>query len=377
MALGETGISVTTVQRALGFGSNDVAALCKYTGINKWSRCKPFRSSIPFYATTADLVTALKASNFGFDFAGVAGSPINAASITNAFIVAHGSKGDWRYLPPDTVYRLGDFRLYNNIAPPNIYNFTVDMAIQGRLSINITKNEDSELEILDFADISNDRYNWKFGFVYQTINKPTLYSLGSSLIVDSQEVTSTLITADLGSTFGTYEYCAVLTKASIGAPNAATIFLPFSYGTYQYLEDDWVVWGNGYGTTPVISVRIVSAGVTLVKDVTVTFQLTNGTQTTYSGELTLTLFANSDKSEYGSTTDSYESLAPNGVITKSMTVTLQDPTAYEILPEPSTTCVQLKYTYHTSTGIVNVRYITLPKAFSTTTPTYQILNDIT
>lgn len=92
MALGQTNISISGVKTALSSGVNNLVGLCTSALVNKWSKYKPVRGTWP----------ASSNSKYGLDI------PLwnNSAGTW--------STGGWNYLQPNTEYRLGDFRGYEN-----------------------------------------------------------------------------------------------------------------------------------------------------------------------------------------------------------------------------------------------------------------------
>lgn len=88
------------MQRALGYFPNSVAALCKYTGVNKWSRYKPFRSTAVDYAGMSLLQEGLRQANYGLSWTG--------GATENSFVHERPQGGK------ASPCRLGDFRQYSH-----------------------------------------------------------------------------------------------------------------------------------------------------------------------------------------------------------------------------------------------------------------------
>lgn len=86
MALGQTNISTTTVESALGASTHVVSSLCTHANINKWSKYKPVNGAWPQ----------------GSD--GLYGLNLSAGSNPNK----------WDITRPSSNYRLGDFRGYEH-----------------------------------------------------------------------------------------------------------------------------------------------------------------------------------------------------------------------------------------------------------------------
>ena len=99
-ALGSDKIRLSDVQRALGYFPNSVAALCKYTGVNKWSRYKPFRSTAVDYAGMSLLQEGLRQASYGLSWTG---------GVTEDSFVHERPQGG-----KASPCRLGDFREYDH-----------------------------------------------------------------------------------------------------------------------------------------------------------------------------------------------------------------------------------------------------------------------
>lgn len=99
-ALGSDKIRLSDVQRALGYFPNSVAALCKYTGVNKWSRYKPFRSTAVDYAGMSLLQEGLRQASYGLSWTGGASE--------DSFVHERPQGGK------ASPCRLGDFRQYSH-----------------------------------------------------------------------------------------------------------------------------------------------------------------------------------------------------------------------------------------------------------------------
>lgn len=88
------------MQRALGYFPNSEAALCKYTGVNKWSRYKPFRSTAVDYAGMSLLQEGLRQANYGLSWTG--------GATEDSFVHERPQGGK------ASPCRLGDFRQYSH-----------------------------------------------------------------------------------------------------------------------------------------------------------------------------------------------------------------------------------------------------------------------
>ncbi len=103
MALGNGALSIHQVSSYIGAGTFDLGTLCKFAGINKWSKYKPIAYNS--YDILADSVFA--SQNYGL-----------SASASNNYATAASS--GWVYAKPSSHYRLLDFRQYNHTALPPI-----------------------------------------------------------------------------------------------------------------------------------------------------------------------------------------------------------------------------------------------------------------
>lgn len=99
-ALGSDKIRLSDVQRELGYFPNSEAALCKYTGVNKWSRYKPFRSTAVDYAGMSLLQEGLRQASYGLSWTG---------GVTEDSFVHERPQGG-----KASPCRLGDFRGYDH-----------------------------------------------------------------------------------------------------------------------------------------------------------------------------------------------------------------------------------------------------------------------
>ncbi len=151
MALPNTNITTTLVGTTLGSSSRDVGTLCTHPNINKWSKWKPVRFNKVEGLTLADLT--------GVDFGLI--PPPNNTDYLNVI----GFK--WVYARPrggaNEPYRLGDFRNYNNIAPPVIIlpdNLTINRTSSTHYyyDVGISRGSATTLGIEDFEGIIGDLY---------------------------------------------------------------------------------------------------------------------------------------------------------------------------------------------------------------------------
>lgn len=127
--------TLSEVQRVLGYFPNTVAGVCRYSGINKWAKYKPFRSSALEYPDQKALLAALKAAAFGLSW--------NGGPDLDDFTMLLPQGGQ------NTPCRLGDFRGYDHftkngfgVVAPTI-NITPSN-ITGSHDITILGGDDSD-----------------------------------------------------------------------------------------------------------------------------------------------------------------------------------------------------------------------------------------
>lgn len=98
--LSNTKLKLSDVQKALGYFPNTVSGVCKYTGVNKWSRYKPFRSTAVDYAGMSLLQEGLRQASYGLSWTG---------GVTEDSFVHERPQGG-----KASPCRLGDFRGYDH-----------------------------------------------------------------------------------------------------------------------------------------------------------------------------------------------------------------------------------------------------------------------
>lgn len=109
-------VDILDVHTALSEGTYALEELCKSGKINKWARYKPVRSTRNDINNQSQYETMASSAlvNWGFDRS----SFISGTSISALAAAAAAGKADWKYLPPTSDYRLGDFAGYNHNAEP-------------------------------------------------------------------------------------------------------------------------------------------------------------------------------------------------------------------------------------------------------------------
>lgn len=221
MALSTSSVTVNQVKTALGSSDSAVIALCKSGKTNKWSGTKPFKSSADKY-TYAQLVAALKASNFGLSLTG-------KSTAAQALNLAAGSSELWPHeKPPGTSSypcRLGDFRGYNHSAPvPYSSVVTANPGLSGYMNasfeVDVDQASGAEVIAKDMGTLSAGKWVilWR-------------KSGGSTSVVQGDSVASATFPFSLNETevtsAGTYEVCAAILA------NGLYYAVPNTYKTFQ------------------------------------------------------------------------------------------------------------------------------------------------
>lgn len=159
-ALSVSKIRLSDVQKALGYFPNSVAGVCKYSGINKWSRYKPFRSAALDYGNYNQLLEGLRAANFGLSW--------NGGDTEDSFVYLQPQGG------ASSPYRLGDFRGYSHfqecrlgaaspsisITPDNFDGFTPLSPL------------DSEPYGIGYAELAQLFIDAGAGYLYFQLDRP-------------------------------------------------------------------------------------------------------------------------------------------------------------------------------------------------------------
>lgn len=159
-ALSVSKIRLSDVQKALGYFPNSVGGVCKYSGINKWSRYKPFRSAALDYGNYNQLLEGLRAANFGLTWGG--------GDTEDSFV----------YQPPtggaSSPYRLGDFRGYSNYQECRLGAASPSISITPDNFDGYTPLSplDSEPYGIGYAELAQLFINAGAGYLYFQLDRP-------------------------------------------------------------------------------------------------------------------------------------------------------------------------------------------------------------
>lgn len=171
----ETGIisapvSIDDVKRALAYGSNDLASLCTYEGINMWAKYKPVDSDDAFL----DINTGWKGKRNDCN--------INYPKATSIYdIKDYYSQADngFTHRTASAPYRLGDFRGYNHNARSEYLGIsTTSPSAEDAVSISAAYNLQSvNSDWISMKDLLNDdNITYHFGvLLYNNDNNKLRY----------------------------------------------------------------------------------------------------------------------------------------------------------------------------------------------------------
>lgn len=142
-------VSIDDVKSVLGYGSNDLASLCTYEGINMWAKYKPVDSDNAFL----DINTGWKGKRNDCN--------INYPKATSIYdIKGYYSQADngFTYRTASAPYRLGDFRGYNHNARSEYLGIgTTSPSAEDAVSISAAYNLQSvDSDWISMKDLLND-----------------------------------------------------------------------------------------------------------------------------------------------------------------------------------------------------------------------------
>lgn len=142
-------VSIDDVKSLLGYGSNDLASLCTYEGINMWAKYKPVDSDNAFL----DINTGWKGKRNDCN--------INYPKATNIYdIKGYYSQADngFTHRTASAPYRLGDFRGYNHNARSEYLGIgTTSPSTEDDVSISAAYNLSSvDSDWISMKDLLND-----------------------------------------------------------------------------------------------------------------------------------------------------------------------------------------------------------------------------
>lgn len=142
-------VSIDDVKSVLGYGSNDLASLCTYEGINMWAKYKPVDSDNAFL----DINTGWKGKRNDCN--------INYPKATSIYdIKGYYSQADngFTHRTASAPYRLGDFRGYNHNARSEYLGIdTTSPSAEDAVSISAAYNLQSvDSDWISMKDLLND-----------------------------------------------------------------------------------------------------------------------------------------------------------------------------------------------------------------------------
>ena len=167
-------VSIDDVKSVLGYGSNDLASLCTYEGINMWAKYKPVDSDNAFL----DINTGWKGKRNDCN--------INYPKTTNIDdIKDYYSQADngFTHRTASAPYRLGDFRGYNHNARSEYIGIsTTSPSAEDAVSISAAYNLQSvDSDWISMKDLLNDgSITYHFGVLLYNNNGNRLQYMRTS-----------------------------------------------------------------------------------------------------------------------------------------------------------------------------------------------------
>lgn len=157
-------VSIDDVKSVLGYGSNDLASLCTYEGINMWAKYKPVDSDNAFL----DINTGWKGKRNDCN--------INYPKATSIYdIKGYYSQANngFTHRTASAPYRLGDFRGYNHNARSEYLGIsTTSPSAEDAVSISAAYNLQSvDSDWISMKDLLNDgNITYHFGVLLYNNN---------------------------------------------------------------------------------------------------------------------------------------------------------------------------------------------------------------
>lgn len=167
-------VSIDDVKSVLGYGSNDLASLCTYEGINMWAKYKPVDSDNAFL----DINTGWKGKRNDCN--------INYPKTTSIYdIKGYYSQADngFTHRTASAPYRLGDFRGYNHNARSEYLGIsTTSPSAEDAVSISAAYNLQSvDSDWISMKDLLNDgNITYHFGVLLYNNNGNRLQYMRTS-----------------------------------------------------------------------------------------------------------------------------------------------------------------------------------------------------
>lgn len=167
-------VSIDDVKSVLSYGSDDLASLCTYEGINMWAKYKPVDSDNAFL----DINTGWKGKRNDCN--------INYPETTSIFdIKGYYSQADngFTHRTASAPYRLGDFRGYNHNARSEYLGIdTTSPSTEDAVSISAAYNLQSvDSDWISMKDLLNDgNITYHFGVLLYNNNGNKLQYMRTS-----------------------------------------------------------------------------------------------------------------------------------------------------------------------------------------------------
>lgn len=199
-------VSIDDVKSVLGYGSNDLASLCTYEGINMWAKYKPVDSDNAFL----DINTGWKGKRNDCN--------INYPKATSIYdIKGYYSQADngFTHRTASAPYRLGDFRGYNHNARSEYLGIsTTSPSTEDAVSISAAYNLQSvDSDWISMKDLLNDdNITYHFGVLLYNNNGNKLQYMRTS---DTNVVKFTKVNAG---TYTVYPFMSSVDYASSDFP---------------------------------------------------------------------------------------------------------------------------------------------------------------
>lgn len=199
-------VSIDDVKSVLGYGSNDLASLCTYEGINMWAKYKPVDSDNAFL----DINTGWKGKRNDCN--------INYPKARSIYdIKGYYSQADngFTHRTASAPYRLGDFRGYNHNARSEYLGIvTTSPSVEDAVSISVAYNLQSvDSDWISMKDLLNDgNITYHFGVLLYNNNGNKLQYVRTS---DTNVVKFTKVNAG---TYTVYPFMSSVDYASSDFP---------------------------------------------------------------------------------------------------------------------------------------------------------------
>lgn len=199
-------VSIDDVKSVLGYGSNDLASLCTYEGINMWAKYKPVDSDNAFL----DINTGWKGKRNDCN--------INYPKATSIYdIKGYYSQADngFTHRTASAPYRLGDFRGYNHNARSEYLEIgTTSPSAEDAVSISAAYNLQSvDSDWISMKDLLNDgNITYHFGVLLYNNNGNKLQYMRTS---DTNTVKFTKVNAG---TYTVYPFMSSVAYTSSDFP---------------------------------------------------------------------------------------------------------------------------------------------------------------